>query len=189
MVIRRCIVVGALTALFGTFLSGPLGLWVVAKTHPQPPWHDAQTFVSSFYPVQIVPYLVISMTSVAAIAVWGAKSVRATHVEKIGRIPGDELIAMPIASLTHAITIDRSPQDVWPWLAQMGADRGGWYSYDTVDNGGRRSAERTFPEFQTTAEGSCFRRCRVQPTASLSFKNTRRMSWFLGFDRPTARTS
>ena len=102
MVIRRGIVVGALTTLFGTFLSGALGLSVVAKTHPQPPWHDAQTFVSSFYPVQIVPYLVISMTSVAAIAMWGAKSVRATHDEKIGRMPGDELITTPIACLTHA---------------------------------------------------------------------------------------
>src|SRR5207249_3957507 len=57
MVIRRGIVVGALTTLFGTFLSGALGLSVVAKTHPQPPWHDAQTFVSSFHPVQIIAYL------------------------------------------------------------------------------------------------------------------------------------
>jgi len=106
---------------------------------------------SSFWSV-----LVISITAAAAIAMRAAKSVRATHNDKIGTMPGDELITMPIASLTHAITIDRSPQDVWPWLAQMGADRGGWYSYDTVDNGGRRSAERILPEFQTIAEGTLF---------------------------------
>ena len=48
---------------------------------------------------------------------------------------GDNLIAEPLVSLTHAITIDRPARNVWPWLSQMGAgSRAGWYSYDVLDN-------------------------------------------------------
>jgi hypothetical protein len=68
------------------------------------------------------------------------RSVRATALERTCRLPGDELIAEPIGTLTHAITIWRPTRDVWPWLAQMGAgSRAGWYSYDFIDNGRQRS--------------------------------------------------
>jgi hypothetical protein len=50
-------------------------------------------------------------------------------------LTGDELIMLSIGTLTHAITIRRSPGDVWPWLVQMGAGRAGWHSYDFLDNG------------------------------------------------------
>ena len=39
-----------------------------------------------------------------------------------------------------AVTIDAPPDQVWPWLVQMGGDRGGWYFWDRLDNGGRPSA-------------------------------------------------
>lgn len=58
-----------------------------------------------------------------------------------------------MASWTQAITIDAAPEHVWPWLAQLGAGRGGWYSYDFLDNGGRPSAESILPEFQTVEAG------------------------------------
>ena len=35
-----------------------------------------------------------------------------------------------------AVTIDARPSAVWPWLVQMGCDRGGFYSWDRLDNGG-----------------------------------------------------
>jgi len=47
-----------------------------------------------------------------------------------------------LAKINHAITIRRSPHDVWPWLAQMGAGRAGWYGYDFIDNGGQRTWNR-----------------------------------------------
>ena len=59
-----------------------------------------------------------------------------------------------MGSLNHAITINRPPQDVWPWLVQMGAGRAGWYSYDFVDNGGQHSAERILPAYQKIGLGS-----------------------------------
>jgi hypothetical protein len=71
-----------------------------------------------------------------------------------GRVlPGDELIGDPMLTSTQEITIRRSPHDVWPWLAQMGADRAGWYSYDWIDNGGRRSANCILPAFQQLSIG------------------------------------
>jgi hypothetical protein len=83
-------------------------------------------------------------------------SIRASAEERTKRLPGDSVIPNPGGSVTHAITIHKSPHDVWPWLAQMGADRAGWYSYDAVDNGGRPSAERILPELQTLAKGAIF---------------------------------
>jgi hypothetical protein len=43
-------------------------------------------------------------------------------------MPGDELIPHPMIETTHAITVQASADEVWPWLMQMGMDRGGWYS-------------------------------------------------------------
>ena len=83
-------------------------------------------------------------------------SVLATIDEKHRPLPGDELIPDPLASLTHAITVRCSPEQVWPWLAQMGAGRAGWYSYDAIDNGGRPSAERILPELQALEVGYLF---------------------------------
>ena len=48
------------------------------------------------------------------------------------------------------------PEEVWPWLAQMGATRGGWYSYDAIDNGGCPSATRVRPELQHLGVGMVF---------------------------------
>jgi hypothetical protein len=82
------------------------------------------------------------------------RSVRATRFEKARELPGDGLVSEPLFSATHAVTIRRSPRDVWPWLAQMGAGRAGWYSYDFIDNGGRRSAERILPALQNIGVGN-----------------------------------
>ena len=57
---------------------------------------------------------------------------------------------------TNAITIRGRPDQIWPWLAQMGCNRGGWYSYDGLDNGGRTSAQRIVAELQEVAVGDAF---------------------------------
>jgi hypothetical protein len=71
-------------------------------------------------------------------------------------LPGDRLLAQPLNSRTHAITIERPRRVVWPWLAQMGAGRAGWYSYDFIDNGGQPSANRVVPELQHVKVGDLF---------------------------------
>lgn len=71
-------------------------------------------------------------------------------------MPGDALVRDPMYATTQAVTIDAPPSVVWPWLAQMGAGRGGWYSYDQIDNGGAPSARVLLPECQHVAPGDVF---------------------------------
>ena len=72
--------------------------------------------------------------------------------EKTKVLAGDELVARPSAIETRAITVDAPPEAVWPWLTQMGFDRGGWYSYDQLDMGGS-SAVRILPEYRAIEVG------------------------------------
>lgn len=73
--------------------------------------------------------------------------------ERRQAMPADDIIAEPIAVLTRGITIDTPPERVWPWLAQLGSGRAGWYSYDHIDNDGIPSAEVILPELQKIAVG------------------------------------
>jgi hypothetical protein len=77
----------------------------------------------------------------------------ATRAERARRLPGDEIVPAPFFSATHAITIEAPPDKVWPWLAQMGAGRAGWYSWDAIDNGGQRSAAHVVADLQAIAPG------------------------------------
>ena len=79
---------------------------------------------------------------------WGA-----TDEEVEGAFPGAELVPEGMRAATMAVTIERPPDQVWPWLVQMGGDRGGWYSWDRLDNGGRPSATGVHPEWQELALG------------------------------------
>jgi hypothetical protein len=74
-------------------------------------------------------------------------------LEKRRPLPVDTLVPEPIFASTHAITIDAPPDRVWPWIAQMGSGRAGWYSWDAIDNGGAPSRTRIVPEFQSVARG------------------------------------
>ncbi|WP_345564773.1 hypothetical protein [Nonomuraea rosea] len=60
---------------------------------------------------------------------WGS-----TEEEARGLQPGDELLASPDLVATRAITIETPAERVWPWIAQLGQGRGGFYSYDLVEN-------------------------------------------------------
>lgn len=51
-------------------------------------------------------------------------------------LPGDELIPKPNFQMTHAINIDAPPEALWPWIAQMGRERTGYYGLDVFENGG-----------------------------------------------------
>ena len=79
---------------------------------------------------------------------WGA-----TREEVARDLPGDGLVQSPTFNATRAISIGAPPEQVWPWLVQVGAGRAGWYSYDLLDNLGRHSADRILPEWQDLAPG------------------------------------
>jgi len=60
---------------------------------------------------------------------WGA-----TAAETRCSLTGDDLIPDPNLNATRAITIRAGADDVWPWLVQLGQGRGGFYSYDRLEN-------------------------------------------------------
>lgn len=60
---------------------------------------------------------------------WGASA-----VEIAGAWPGDEVIPQPAFTSTRAITVEAPATAVWPWLAQMGPERAGTYSYNLLEN-------------------------------------------------------
>jgi len=68
-------------------------------------------------------------------------------------LPGDDLLPDASAQMTHGVTINASPEEIWPWLAQMGCRRAGWYSYDFLDNAGIESAREIHPELQRIEVG------------------------------------
>ncbi len=77
-------------------------------------------------------------------------------------LPGDGLA--PRVAATHAVTINAPVSAVWPWLAQIGQDRGGFYSYSTIENrllgAGIRNTDRIHPEWQNVREGDFIRSAR-----------------------------
>lgn len=60
---------------------------------------------------------------------WGA-----TDEELTETLPGDDVKPDAGIQVTHAITIEAPPETVWKWLVQIGQDRGGFYSYDWLEN-------------------------------------------------------
>ena len=83
---------------------------------------------------------------------WGATPSDLTRV-----MAGDSFLVDPAYSGTMAVTVSAPPADIWPWLVQIGFQRGGLYSYDWLDRLfgylDRPSATRILPEFQNLAVG------------------------------------
>ena len=79
---------------------------------------------------------------------WGA-----TDEELERPMPGAEIVERPTFNATRAVTIAARPEEIWPWIVQMGVTRAGWYSYDLLDNLGRPSARGIFPRLQNPMIG------------------------------------
>ena len=82
---------------------------------------------------------------------WGA-----TDDELGMTLPGDDLLPDADLRATRAITIAAPPSAVWPWIAQLGQNRGGFYSYDWLENlvGVEiHTADSIKPELQIRAVG------------------------------------
>ena len=80
---------------------------------------------------------------------WGA-----TAAEIAGPVAGDDICADARVSATRCISIAAPPDEVFPWIRQMGFGKAGWYSHDWIDNLGRRSATTVHPEWQDVHTGS-----------------------------------
>lgn len=89
---------------------------------------------------------------------WGATSdeVNATY-------PGDELVPAPRYVYSRVVTVSASPEKIYPWLVQMGAERGGMYTYSWFETNILRceliNADRIHEEWQGLKEGDKVKMC------------------------------
>lgn len=82
---------------------------------------------------------------------WGA-----TEAELQEPLPGDDVVPDPKHEATHAVTINAPVAAVWPWLVQIGQNKGGFYSYSVLENvvGCEiHNANRIVPEWQSLRAG------------------------------------
>ena len=113
--------------------------------------------------VQIVCALIAVVTFFGGLALmrpWG-ENWNATPAETHLALAGDDLV--PAAQrTTMAITIHAPAAQVWPWVAQMGAGRGGLYSYEWFENMincQMVNSNNIRPEFQDIKPGELVRMC------------------------------
>jgi len=106
--------------------------------------------------------MLVSAGAVAAgVGAWAALRRRtlawgATCDEVVRPLPGDDLVANPLYVTTRAITVRAPAAAVWPWLVQLGQNRGGFYTYDVLENLmglGIHSADTIRPEWQDVHVG------------------------------------
>lgn len=98
--------------------------------------------------------LVILAVAIAVFIRWGV-SWGATPEECTMPMPGDEYFtddAPAYVAMTRAVSLEASPETVWPWLAQLGRGAG-WYSHDRLDNGGKMSARHILSWVPPAREG------------------------------------
>lgn len=104
---------------------------------------------------------------------WGA-----TTAEARAEMPGDDEVHQAFFQATRAVTINATPNVVWPWIAQMGYRRAGWYGFDQFDNDGIPSSNLILPQFQDPhigdiigEEGLTIRKIEPARTLVLSFSH------------------
>jgi hypothetical protein len=89
---------------------------------------------------------------------WGA-----TPAEIDATFPGDELVPAPASFVNRAITIQAAPEAIYPWIVQLDAEKGGWYSYDWLETNLLRcpmvNADRIHPEWQDRQVGDAVNMC------------------------------
>jgi hypothetical protein len=99
-----------------------------------------------------------------------------TWDEVVRPLPGDDLIANPLYVTTRAITIAAPAAAVWPWLVQLGQNRGGFYTYDWLENLFRldiHSADEIHAEWQDPRQGLDFVTLDPDQTMKMVFAEVR----------------
>ena len=92
---------------------------------------------------------------------WGA-----TEAEVGAVFPGDELVPAPASFVNRAVTVQARPEHIYPWLVQLGAGKGGLYSYTTLETligCPLVNADRIVPEWQDLRVGDEVKMCPSEP--------------------------
>jgi hypothetical protein len=96
--------------------------------------------------LRIAGNLILQPVSRSHYRYWGA-----TKDDRQRTLPGDERVPNPIVITTMAVTINAPASEVWPWVAQLGQERGGMYSYELLENLARcqmHNADQIVPEWE-----------------------------------------
>jgi hypothetical protein len=122
------------------------------EAHKEPMNKTARVILIALFLISL--QLIIGITLIKPlILTWGA-----TDQEISMSMPGDHLA--PFISSTRSITIDAPTSDVWDWVIQLGADRGGFYSYAFIEKPlgyQYRARNRIVPEFKDMPVGRIVR--------------------------------
>lgn len=102
--------------------------------------------------------LVVLVASMPWMDRWGA-----SDTEIAASFPGDELVPSPLTIYNRTITINAAPEEIYPWIAQLGADRGGMYSYTWFETNILQceliNADRIHKEWQDIQVGDKVKMC------------------------------
>ena len=79
---------------------------------------------------------------------WGA-----TDEEVARSMPGDDVVWHPTFIATRGLTIQAKPEEIWPWMVQIGCQRAGWYGYEWVDNTAIPATDSILLEYQDLHPG------------------------------------
>lgn len=99
-------------------------------------------------------------------------------------LPGDALVPEARWSWTHGVTVEAEASSVWPWLAQVGADKAGFYSHQALENlagCNLRNAETVHPEWEARLGGALSLHPRAPSLAIVAMDPGR---WFVAFAAP-----
>lgn len=136
-----------------------LAHWAVPNVHKGPARRTTKQLVLASLAALGTAYLVTVPALRPLYLTWGT-----TPAEREMPLFGDDLAPLARYRLDHAITIYAPADSIWPWLVQVGQDRGGFYSYDQLERlvGDHvHNADRIHPEWQTLRTGDLVR--AVQP--------------------------
>ena len=121
---------------------------------PVPTWNLPRLMLETAA-LGLVGYIAIATALWPWHRTWGA-----TEGDQAMSLPGDAPGRNPSCELMHAVTIDAPAEMVWPWLAQLGQDRAGFYSYDWLERlfqADVHNAAEIRPEWQHRAVGDFVR--------------------------------
>jgi hypothetical protein len=126
------------------------GGWPVHPSHG-PAWHMAGVAVGFAF----VAYVAAAGALWPWHRTWGS-----TRAEIAMALPGDPAGRNPALEIQHAVTINARPEDVWPWLVQIGQDRAGFYSYAWLERAFGADVHNVYevrPEWQERRVGDFVR--------------------------------
>jgi len=166
-VARPAMVVASVYSLVAIFVMGHGDLWwgaqtdavmlMVGLTGIYRKLPTRQPAGGAWHMLRLSAGLAVVLYATAAVLLWPVHRSWGTEPAEHGmQLPGDRPDRNPALELQHAVTVNATPEQVWPWLVQLGQDRAGFYSYDWLERAfGVRihNADQVKPEWQSRQAG------------------------------------